>query len=257
MVDFSLQPISDMQKLSEIVGPECFTWIDHHQTAIDSAYEFDKNNGTRIALLPGQLSSGKAAVELCWNELFSAWKNTPLIVTLVGRYDVWDHECPEHSWEKEILPFQKGLYSENCDPGTPDGLKFWEKALFDPAFDPQKYIDIGLKKIERSKQENKAILSEQGFEARLILPDKSELPVLAINRGRPGSLFFENRYDKSKHYACVGFVMTKTGGWNFSLYSEDNDVGALAKTFGGGGHKGASGFQSRDLDTVLKWERAL
>lgn len=47
----------------------------------------------------------------------------------------------------------------------------------------------------------------------------------------------------------ITFVRRTDKLWNVSLYStkEDVDCGAIAKAFGGGGHKGAAGFQCKDL----------
>ena len=47
----------------------------------------------------------------------------------------------------------------------------------------------------------------------------------------------------------ITFCRRKDKLWNVSLYSTkpDIDCGAIAKSFGGGGHKGAAGFQCKDL----------
>ena len=47
----------------------------------------------------------------------------------------------------------------------------------------------------------------------------------------------------------ITFVRRKDKLWNVSLYStkEDVDCGAICKSFGGGGHKGAAGFQVKEL----------
>ena len=47
----------------------------------------------------------------------------------------------------------------------------------------------------------------------------------------------------------ITFVRRKDKLWNVSLYSTKDhiDCGSIAKSFGGGGHKGAAGFQCKDL----------
>ena len=57
-------------------------WIDHHKTAIE-AYE---QTTSRIL---GLRRVGAAACELTWQEMFPG-ATTPLAVTLLGRWDVWD-----------------------------------------------------------------------------------------------------------------------------------------------------------------------
>lgn len=47
----------------------------------------------------------------------------------------------------------------------------------------------------------------------------------------------------------ITFVRRKDRMWNVSLYSTklDIDCGAIGKGFGGGGHRGAAGFQCKEL----------
>jgi nanoRNase/pAp phosphatase (c-di-AMP/oligoRNAs hydrolase) len=47
----------------------------------------------------------------------------------------------------------------------------------------------------------------------------------------------------------VTFVRRVDKLWNVSLYSTkpEIDCGEIAKSFGGGGHKGAAGFQGKEL----------
>ena len=50
----------------------------------------------------------------------------------------------------------------------------------------------------------------------------------------------------------LSFIWRK-GQWTVSLYStkSDIDVSIIAKNYGGGGHKGASGFQCKELPFKL------
>jgi nanoRNase/pAp phosphatase (c-di-AMP/oligoRNAs hydrolase) len=48
----------------------------------------------------------------------------------------------------------------------------------------------------------------------------------------------------------VSYEHTKDKKWRVSLYSDKVDVSALAKKFSGGGHKGASGFITDNLDFI-------
>ena len=47
--------------------------------------------------------------------------------------------------------------------------------------------------------------------------------------------------------------------WNFSLYNDDGnvDMSILAKSFGGGGHKGAAGFVMTDKEffTLMEYSK--
>lgn len=71
--------------------------------------------------------------------------------------------------------------------------------------------------------------------------------------GAYGSLAFESVYDESKHDLMVGLSFDGKE-WGFSLRTtkENIDVSFIAKKFGGGGHKKASGFSHHgDLREIL------
>lgn len=68
------------------------------------------------------------------------------------------------------------------------------------------------------------------------------------------SNFFDGFYDPEKHDVMCAYAQAFDGRWKVSLYSTKPtiDCGAIAKTFGGGGHHGASGF----MCDKLPWEKA-
>lgn len=70
------------------------------------------------------------------------------------------------------------------------------------------------------------------------------LKCLAINKMLSNSQLFDSVWDETKYDAMLMFGYRK-GQWHVSLYStkEDVDVSVVAKKYGGGGHRGASGFQ--------------
>jgi len=57
------------------------------------------------------------------------------------------------------------------------------------------------------------------------------------------------KVEEEPYDLMITFVRRKDELWNVSLYStkEHVDCGVIAKSFGGGGHKGAAGFQCKDL----------
>jgi nanoRNase/pAp phosphatase (c-di-AMP/oligoRNAs hydrolase) len=46
--------------------------------------------------------------------------------------------------------------------------------------------------------------------------------------------------------------------WQFSMYNDDGDtdVSVICKQFGGGGHKGAAGFVSDDIDFLFEYVKS-
>lgn len=75
---------------------------------------------------------------------------------------------------------------------------------------------------------------------------------ICLNTPLFSSQSFEGVWDPEKHDVMVAFAKMATGKWKVSLYSTkpEVDCGAIAKTFGGGGHRGASGFEC----DKLPWE---
>lgn len=261
MVDFCLQPATDMVRLFALVQEYGrLLWMDHHKTALDSMEDYD---------VPGIQVVGEAGCELTW-KWFATLKGLemPLAVTLLGRYDVWDHSDPR------TLPFQYRMRMEDLDPLKGEGAMAKWETLFDPFDDGGIYtegsegqylylsdlIREGELLLHYEDQQNVKVCRAYAFETDLyvtgrIPEDRAPTPTrrllaICINRGMTNSKVFDSVYDPTRHHLMITFCrlplhkQTK-GGWTVSLYStrEDVDCGAIAKTFGGGGHKGAAGFQ--------------
>ena len=77
------------------------------------------------------------------------------------------------------------------------------------------------------------------------------MDVICANRGFTNSKLFDSVYDPDKHHMMVTFVRMKLPAekWTVSMYStrEDVECGEVAVKYGGGGHKGAAGFQCDKL----------
>jgi oligoribonuclease NrnB/cAMP/cGMP phosphodiesterase (DHH superfamily) len=232
MVDFRLQPFEGMERLN---GACPLTWIDHHKSAIEEARKrcFIGSQGQ-------YLGEGKAGCELTWEYLST--EEIPPAVRLLGRYDVWDHTDPQ------VLPFQYGMRLYNTDP-THD-FEFW-RPFFEPDQFPSWTIDGILWKGEAvlayQKQENEKYARACAFETEL-----NGLRFIAVNKMLGISQVFYTVYDPVRHDAMLTFGRRK-GCWHVSLYSAKDtvDVSVIAKAYGGGGHKGASGFQCEQLPFSL------
>lgn len=83
---------------------------------------------------------------------------------------------------------------------------------------------------------------------------KNKVPkrFICINKERFNPINFGIDYhaDGYDGVACFWYANNK---WNFSLYNDNGEVdcSAIAKQFGGGGHKGAAGFIVKDLQEIL------
>lgn len=231
MVDFTLQPFDDMEKLNEICS---LHWIDHHKTAIDEAF--------KRGFLPFSelLNVNKSACELTWIYFHGNTVSPPTAVFLLGRYDVWDHTDPR------VLSFQYGM--RQFVNTQPDNQEFWNE-LFASKSLCERIIDNGSLLLNYEKSQDEKFCRAYAFETEL-----QGMKAICANRGFCNSRLFESVYDPDKHQLMITFVWKPTiRKWLVSLYStrDDVDCGFIAASFGGGGHKGAAGFQCDELPFVV------
>lgn len=232
MVDFSLQPFSDMERLNSVCE---LVWIDHHKTSIEEAHNVDFHaSGGQM------LDIQYAGCELTWKFLHPVdpfnpiiYKILPSFVYLLGRYDVWDHANTPGA-----LEFQYGIRNK--------GLMLPDDPLWPELFDTelvQQIINDGSLLLEYEKKQNEAYAKSCAYDVEL-----DGIRCIAINKGLANSLLFESVYDPNKHDAMLCYVR-RNGKWTVSIYAaKDNiDASAICKARGGGGHKGAAGFQCETL----------
>jgi len=227
MVDFSLQPFSKMERLHSILGPK-LVWIDHHKSAID-----DLDQSGRFIL--GIQKVGLGACALVWEYLNKL--AMPDWLMLLARYDVWDHDDPR------TLPFQYGMRNRDNGPDAP----IWRTLTNTGESLVESIIHEGEVILNWEIRQNKIRAKSLCFETEL-----DGLKVLAANQGLINSQLFDSLWDPAKYDAMLTFNW-RNGQWTISLYSTKDtiDVGSIAKCHGGGGHKGAAGFQCRDLPFAL------
>jgi oligoribonuclease NrnB/cAMP/cGMP phosphodiesterase (DHH superfamily) len=228
MVDFGLQPFEDMERLN---GMCRLTWIDHHASAIEEAEKrgFNCRGIRRI---------GDAGCELTWEFIYPN-RSMPKAVHLLGRYDVWDWKDTPGALE---LQYGLRLYGE-C---LPENQRLWNCLLacaIDVDTFTDKVIERGAALVKYEELQNAAYARAAAFEVEL-----DGLRCIAINRGLGGSLMFKSVYDPAKHDAMLAFYRN-SHHWMVSLYADkpDVDVGKVCKERGGGGHKGAAGFECKEL----------
>jgi oligoribonuclease NrnB/cAMP/cGMP phosphodiesterase (DHH superfamily) len=243
MVDFSLQPWEDMIRLQK--EAKWFLWIDHHKTAIDAYQQARHDLG--IKEFEGRWEVGMAGCELAWLEFFEG-KEMPTAVKLLGRYDVWDifstaFKPLTHNWDDLILPFQYGI--RNHDHGPFDQI--WEDLLTvgpeatDLVFS---IIQEGKTLLAWEERQNAAYSKARAFKATL-----DGHTVIACNKGLANSKLFDAVWDPKKYEMMMLFCLRPDGQWKIGLYTtrEDVDCSEVAKAHGGGGHRKAAGWTTRDL----------
>lgn len=231
MVDFSLQPFDGMIELSK---KSSLIWIDHHKSAIE---DLDKWGGT----VPGFQRSGLGACALVWEYLKDSFAESidapmPTFIKLLAEYDVWDHSDPR------TLAFQYGIRQYETGPEKQD---FWRE-LFDVER-VQQIVEEGGLLLRYEAEQNKKYADACSFETEL-----DGLRCIAINKMLTNSKIFDSVWNPEKYDAMLTFGFRK-GQWTVSLYSDkpEIDVSVVAKNRGGGGHKGAAGFQTKDIVNLL------
>ena len=265
LLDFSLPP-EGMKKLATCCD---LVWIDHHKSAIDWYESQEGENRERF--IAGWRHLEKAACEICWDYFCvcvagnGQEQNVPEAVRLLGRYDVFDEKNPD--WAR-IEAFQLGMRSMNVM--DPEDFR-WNTLLASPA---DLVADAEAEThINEIVMRGRAILSYRDQEAKALCADgcreetiytQDFVPVRAdggairphrlvcLNSLQRGSWLFKSVWDPEKHDAMCVYGQLKDGRWRVSLYSTkpEVDCGAIAKSLGGGGHKGAAGF----ICEKLPWE---
>ena len=247
LLDFSLPP-EDMEKLAACCD---LIWCDHHKSALDACAGLD---------IRGVRSTALAGCELTW-EWFASLNGEGLLplpeaVRLLGRYDVWGAENPD--WAR-IEAFQFGMRSLRgaMDPVNP----MWEERFLSESDDVNLFniattVERGLGILSYRDQEAKALCADGAHEELLVVPtDMSDFQagvdptgknyrLVCLNTLQRGSWLFKSVWDPAKHDMMCVYGKLKDGRWRVSLYSTkpEVDCGAIAKSLGGGGHRGAAGF---------------
>ncbi|MFA5298701.1 MAG: hypothetical protein WC389_10900 [Lutibacter sp.] len=256
IVDYSIEP-SEMLRLLEITKD--ITWIDHHKTAIEKYKDFP----VRIR---GIRQDGEAACVLAWKyihwwtdrgegeENFNKTnEKIPVAecIKLTGDRDIWAWKYGEltkyffagsqlhdtspssefwwncHKHEIELLP----LPNTGNAAARKEGEEFWNRL-----------IESGKIVEQYKKCSDKDINNSIGYETYF-----EGCKCWAINRARISSDRLGSRIER---YDILLPYYHDGEQWIVSLYSAKVDVSVIAKKYGGGGHKGASGFQCRNLPFV-------
>lgn len=229
MVDFSLQPFSDMVRINQ--SCPALHWYDHHKSAIEQAAECGFcATGHQV------LDSDRAGCEITWDSLADEDAPMPRAVRLLGRYDVWKHH--EHPGS---LEFQYGMRMAGDTSPENDGLWFPLLNDCDPVVN--RTMRDGITALHYATLQDKAYASACSFETTI-----GGLRAVAINRGLANSLQFASVYDPLRHDVMLSFVWRK-GKWRCSMYSTHDtvDCASFCRDLGGGGHKNAAGFSCDEL----------
>ena len=226
MVDILDKPFVDILLNQEHVIPLFI--IDHHQHDLRYIDELKYNNNVTIIH-----NTHFAAIQIVSEHLFGF---KPLFVELLGDYDRWNNE-DKYYWNERVLPFQ--MYARTFIKSPTD------KEL-DRMYYSDYYVEECIKKgkgiLEYDKKLREDTIKEYMFEIEF-----EGYKVIACNTTLRGSQLFEPVWNENKYDLMIVFhYEPKLKKWTYHIYTtktNEIDCSKIAKKYGGGGHKGAAGFQ--------------
>lgn len=260
IVDLSVDELMARPELRDKI-----VWIDHHKSAIE---KWDQGAAQQLI---GYRIDGVAACRLCWQwfsfglgpnedprhhpvdwylpqirDYIDRKVDEPMLLRLVGEYDIWDHRDPD----AKALQF---------------GLRAFEDHEFRMLVQEQfrGLPGIGLlQEAIRVGHSIKAYCDKQNDEYSSSCYHTirfAGLTFCALNIGQRGNSDLLRGGIKPAHQACFAWRHVGAGAnpVYVSLYHapghEDLDLSEIARRWGGGGHRGACGFRTTlvQLDAIL------
>lgn len=227
-VDYSFTE-STYELLLKLIDMGCdVIWIDHHTSSINlinSHPELNNIKGLRI--------DGISGAALTYMYLFGVdYDFVPYYVKLVSDYDCW-----KFKYEPNTMFFKLGMDTFDDSIFSSVWNKLYDGSKMRHCSYSYKIIDTGRVVKKYKDKSNESMINTYGYESTI-----DNTPCYVINR-RSDSTIFGKLYDV---YPLVATWVFNGDKYSYSLYSgnKDIDCSKIAEKFGGGGHKGASGFSS-------------
>ena len=234
-------------------------FVFKYKDEVKEETKFERSNLKRIINI-GSILSKSDSLELDSTEKeIHKFFNIPEIVRLLGRYDCFGHKGTEE--EQKVLEFQYGARQV---------ISNYEEAY------NQLMRTIRMNRVIDIWEQGKTIYSylcqeakqvyKNGFKIEFVINQVVTITgdvtkgiiykFICINKERFNPINFDIDYHKEGYDGCACFHYAN-GMWNFSLYNDNGlvDCSIIAKQFGGGGHKGASGFRVKDINLIFNNEK--
>lgn len=260
MVDFSWpKPLMDnlFEKARKVV------WLDHHKTAFEMwlggipDVGIWREDNWHAGATPRSryilLDNNKSGAMIAW-EYFHPDKEIPMLIRHIDDYDRWQFKL------EGTKEFNKALWSY-----SPWSFEQWQNKFFrgmrevsgsDEASEKKKsLISEGAAILRAHDQNVQAVVKDASREC--IISTGPLLPHMHVGFAAncPPHLASDVGHQLAKQSGTYGLLwyIDKEGKCKCSLRSNgDYDVSAIAKIFGGGGHKNAAGFEV-SIEQLLEW----
>jgi len=243
ILDFSLKRPA-MEWL--MAHAKCVVWLDHHKTAFEmwtggDECEFVGHASNNVHVV---LDNSKSGAVLAW-EYFHQGESVPLMIQHIDDRDRWQFRL------EGTREFSAALFARR--PWT---FKQWRDVLrethipFGGSTGAMKRMYSEGDAILRAHNQDVASAVKQARSCSLVV--KTENGGCTIERGLaancPPSLSSDVGHALAQQSGAYGLCwsLNKDGVVQCSLRSTgDYDVSAIAKAFGGGGHRNAAGFRTK------------
>ena len=203
------------------------TWLDHHKTAFEnwSACGDERNlfvdEDDDITI---RLDNNASGALLAW-QYFQPTRPAPMVIQHIDDRDRWQWQLP-HS--KEVHAAIQSM--------QPWSFELWEDDVMSAS--AYGYLVRNGKALVHMQDQQVAASASKACTCNVL-----GVPGLAVNCPVNISEVGHQLTKKSGTYGLVWYFDSATKRANCSLRSEgDFDVSAMARQFGGGGHKNAAGF---------------
>ena len=227
-------------------------WLDHHKTAFEmwcveerTLHKAEDDRGYII------LDNNKSGALLAW-EYFHPDTEVPMLVKHIDDRDRWQFRLEGskelHAALQSYKPWSFEQWRSKFWPNCGRMPELWNRT--------QRYSDL--------IKEGASILRAQDAHVKSMVKQARKCKVmpsgntfvgwdgLAVNASLHQSEAGHKLANQSGTYGLVWYVAAD-GRVNASLRSNgDYDVSAIAKSFGGGGHRNSAGFQT-DINTLMGW----
>ena len=231
-------------------------WLDHHKTAFEMWCETERDLHCEDDRRPENnrfilLDSNKSGAVLAW-EYFYPSTEVPMLIQHIDDRDRWqfklggskEFHAALNSYKPWTFETWRGIFL--CGLFEKETWRVPEEFYVEGTAilrSHNQYVQAALKQARPSGI--KVLLSEDGF-----------APVLnGLAANAPAFLASDLGHELANQSGTFGLVWSMAGDGQIhcSLRSNgDYDVSAIAKAFGGGGHRNAAGF-STDINTLISW----
>lgn len=223
-------------------------WLDHHKTAFEMWLNNYEKGGVHVRHRYGPttpckivLNDSKSGALLAW-EHFNSDIEPPLFIKLIDDRDRWQFKLSQSKAFHTAMGMRK-----------PWSFESWKNEFAGPQdyfYDISELLSQGELLVLYQKQQVESLAK---YGRKVVIPFEHEpCQGLAVNTSVHMSEVGHELANRSGTFGLIWYL-GEGGQAKVSLRSNgDYDVSAIAKQFGGGGHKNAAGF-SIDIQTLLGW----